>query len=292
MSPERRGVALAILSAAGFGTLAIFGRVAEAAGLSIPTLLAYRFTLAVPMVWGYLGWRGRLRVLHGRRLGVALALGALGYAAMSGLFLWGVSLLNAGLAGILLYTYPAMVVVIAAAVLDERVTVRTVAAVVVAMAGVALVSGAQPRWIDPLGIAVLLAAAVVYASYISVSRVVLDQVDAAVLTAHVIPAAGASFVAYGAVRGTLSLPTTVAQWGIVVGVAALATAIPILAFFSAVALIGASRTSVVSTFEPVFTVALGVAILGEPLTVATVVGGAAVVAGVLLVQSREAGGDA
>lgn len=292
MSPERRGVGLAILSAAGFGTLAIFGRVAEAAGLSIPTLLAYRFSLAVPMVWGYLGWRGRLRVLHGRRLGIALALGALGYAAMSGLFLWGVALLNAGLAGILLYTYPAIVVVIAAAVLDERVTARTVAAVIVAMAGVALVSGAQPRGIDPLGVAVLLVAAVVYASYISVSRVVLDQVDAAVLTAHVIPAAGASFITYGAVRGTLSLPTTPAQGGIIVGVAAIATAIPILAFFSAVALIGASRTSVVSTFEPVFTVALGVALLGEPLTVATVAGGIAVLAGVILVQSSGTERDA
>lgn len=291
MSARRRGVGLAIVSAAGFATLAIFGRLAEAAGLSIPTLLAFRFWLAVPMVWGYLAWRGRLRILHGRRLGVALGLGALGYAAMSGLFLWGVSLLNAGLAGILLYTYPAMVVVIAATVLDETVTARTVVAVVVAIAGVTLVSGAQPRGIDPLGVVVVLSAAAVYATYISVSRVALDQIDAAVLTAHVIPAAGASFLAYGTVTGTLAVPTTTVQWGVVFGVASLATAIPILAFFSAVALIGASKTSIVSTFEPVFTVALGAALLAEPLTTATVVGGLAVVAGVVLVQTEDGQAD-
>jgi drug/metabolite transporter (DMT)-like permease len=286
MSTARRGVGLAVLSAAGFGTLAIFGRLAELVGLSIPTLLAFRFALAVPLVWGYLAWRGRLRVLQGRQLVIAVALGAVGYAAMSGLFLWGVALTNAGLAGILLYTYPAIVVVIAVLFLDEHVTRRTVVAVLVALAGVALVSGAQPRGIDPLGVAVLLVAAVVYATYISVSRIVLDDIDAATLTAHVIPAAALSFVAYGTVTETLVVPTAPAQWGVILGIATLATAVPILAFFSAIAIIGASRTSIVSTFEPVFTVALGVALLGEPLTPATVVGGLAVVAGVLLVQTE------
>ena len=287
MSPERRGIALAILSAAGFGTLAIFGRLAEAVGLSIPTLLAYRFSFAVPMVWGYLVWRGRYRVLAGRQLAIAFALGAFGYAAMSGLFLWGVALTNAGLAGILLYTYPAFVVVLAALFLDERVTARTAIAVVVALAGVALVSGAQPRGVEPLGVAVLLLAAAVYATYIAVSRVVLHQIDAATLTAHVIPAAAAAFLAYGGAAGTLALPAGPAQWGVVLGISLLATAIPILSFFAAVALIGASRTSVVSTFEPVFTVVLGVALLGEPLTPATVVGGLAVLAGVLIVQAED-----
>ncbi|MFW5938211.1 MAG: DMT family transporter [Halanaeroarchaeum sp.] len=288
MATSRRGVGLAALSAAGFGTLAIFGRFAEAAGLTIPTLLAFRFALAVPLVWAYLAWRGRLRVLHGRRLAIAFLLGAFGYAAMSGLFLWGVSLTNAGLAGILLYTYPAIVVVIAGLFLDERVTRKTVVAVVLALAGVTLVSGAQPRGIDPLGVAILLFAAVVYAAYISVSRVVLDEIDAATLTAHVIPAAAGAFVVYGTVTGTLAVPTTPTQWGVILGVASLATAVPILAFFSAVAIIGASRTSVVSTFEPVFTVALGVVLLGEPLTTATILGGLAVLAGVVLVQVDDA----
>jgi len=151
---------------------------------------------------------------------------------------------------------------------------------------VALVSGAQPDGIDPLGVGVLLFAAVVYAGYITVSRVVLDEIDAATLTAHVVPAAALTFVGFGLVRGSLFVPTTGVQWGVVVGVAIVATAVPILAFFTAIASIGASRTSVVSTFEPVFTVALGALLLGEVVTLATVVGGAAVLAGVVLVQSE------
>lgn len=286
MTSERRGVGYAVLSAAGFGTLAIFGRLAESAGLPIPTLLAFRFALAAPVVWGLLLWQGRLELLRGRHLLTALALGAGGYAAMSGLFLWGVSLTNAGLAGILLYVYPAIVVVIAATVLDERVTRRTVVALVLAIVGVALVSGAQPHGIDPLGVGVVLFAAVVYAGYITVSRVVLAEIDAATLTAHVVPAAALTFLGFGLVRGSLFVPTTRVQWAVVAGIAVVATVVPILSFFTALATIGASRTSVVSTFEPVFTVALGALLLGEVVTPATVVGGAAVLVGVVLVQSE------
>lgn len=203
---------------------------------------------------------------------------------MSGLFLWGVERTNAGLAGILLYTYPAFVLVLAVVFLDERITRNTVVAVVLSLAGVTLVSGGQPAGIDPLGVAILLSAAVVYAGYITVSRVVLDEIDPATLTAHVVPAAAVSFFAYGLLSGRLAVPTTLDQWGIVGGVALVARAVPILAFFGAIASIGASRSSVVSTFEPVFTVALGAALLGEAVTAATVAGGLAVLAGVVLVE--------
>lgn len=286
MDARQRGVAFAVLSAAGFGTLAIFGRFAARAGIPIQTLLAYRFLLAAPLVWALLSWRGRLRLLRGRPLALALALGVVGYAAMSGLFLWGVELTSAGLAGILLYVYPAIVLVFAVSFLDERVTRRTVLAVAVALVGVAFVSGGQPTGVNPLGVGVLLLAAVVYAAYITLSRVVLDEIEATTLTAYVIPGAGLTFLAYSLASGQARVPATPTQWGIVAGIAVLATAVPILSFFLAIEAIGASRTSVVSTFEPVFTVALGALLLGEAVTPATVVGGVAVLAGVVLVESE------
>lgn len=286
MDERQRGVAFAVLSAAGFGTLAIFGRFAARAGIPIQTLLAYRFLLATPLVWGLLSWRGRLRFLRGRPLALALALGVVGYAAMSGLFLWGVELTTAGLAGILLYVYPAIVLAFAVAFLDERVTRQTVLAVAVALVGVVLVSGGQPSGVNPLGVGVLLLAAVVYAAYITLSRVVLDEIDATTLTAHVIPGAGVTFLASSLASGQARVPATPGQWGIVAGIAVLSTAVPILSFFLAIEAIGASRTSVVSTFEPVFTVALGALLLGEAVTPATVAGGLAVLAGVVLVESE------
>jgi drug/metabolite transporter (DMT)-like permease len=284
---DRAGTALVLVSAAGFGTLGIFGELAAAAGLSIPTVLAFRFLLATVIVWVVLAGRGEFRRLHGRALVVGLALGAVGYAAMSGLYFWGLTFMTAGLVGIVLYTYPVFVVAVAVLGLGERVTRRTVAALGAALAGVALVTGADPAGADPRGIAVVLTAALVYAGYITASRSALVTVDPQVLTAHVLPAAAVAYLGFGTATGRLHVPTTLYEWELVVAIAVVATALPIFTFFAGLRRIGASRASIVSTAEPVVTLLLGAAVLDEPITPVTVVGGALVLGGVLLVQIDE-----
>ncbi len=281
---DRVGILLVVVSAIGFGTLGILGKLAAEAGLSIPTVLFFRFLLASALVWAGLAVRGRLRRFSGRDLFVSLGLGAFGYALMSGLYFWGLSFMSAGLVGILLYTYPVFVVVLSALVLDERVTRQTASALVLALTGVALITGGDPAGADPRGIIVVLGAAVVYASYITLSRVALDTVPADQLTAHVLPAAACAYFVFGSAAGTLSVPGTISAWSIVVTIAVLATAIPIFTFFAGIDRIGASRASIVSTVEPVVTLLLGAAILYEPITLVTVGGGGLVLGGVLLVQ--------
>ncbi|PSQ45220.1 EamA family transporter [Halobacteriales archaeon SW_6_65_15] len=281
---DRVGTPLVLVSAAGFGTLGVLGELAAAEGLSIPTVLTFRFVLAALVVWAILGARGELRRLRGRPL-VGFALGALGYAAMSGLFFWGLTFMTAGLVGIVLSTYPVFVVAAATVGLGERVTRRTVAALGAALAGVALVTGADPAGADPRGIAVVLAAALVYAGYITVSRSALTTVDPQVLTAHVLPAAAVAYLAVGTATGQLRIPATVYEWELEVAIAVVATALPIFTFFAGLRRIGASRASIVSTVEPVVTLLLGAAVLDEPITPVTMVGGALVLGGVLLVQT-------
>ncbi|WP_135851129.1 DMT family transporter [Halorussus salinus] len=282
---DRLGTALVLVSAAGFGTLGVLGELAATAGLSIPTVLSFRFLLATAVVWLVLGARGQFRLLRGRSLAVGVALGAVGYATMSGLFFWGLEFMTAGLVGILLYTYPVFVVAAAALRLDEPVTRRTVGALGAALAGVALVTGADPAGADPRGIAIVLGAAVVYAGYITASRSALATVDPQVLTAHVLPGAAATYLAFGTATGRLAAPATDYEWALVVAIAVVATAVPIFTFFAGLERIGASRASIVSTAEPVVTLLLGAAVLHEPITPLTVVGGALVLGGVLLVQT-------
>lgn len=289
MQASTRGVLLAIVSAASFGTLAIFGRLATLAGMELPALLAFRFLLATPFIWIPLSLTGRLELLRGRDLVIAVGLGAVGYASMSFLFLTGVNLTGAGLGAIILYIYPAIVVVLAAVFLDEPITRVTILAVAVSLAGVVLVTMGQPMQIDPRGVGIVLLGAIVYAGYITLSRTLLTRIDASVLTAHVVPAASLTFLLHGAMTGSMAIPATTEQWWIVLGIAVLATAIPIVSFFAAVAIIGAGRTSIVSTFEPVATVVLGALLLGETITPTSIAGGVAVLTGVVLVQWERTG---
>ena len=283
-SREFVGVGLVLVSAAGFGTLGIFGIYAQRADLTIPTVLAYRFALAAVLVWALLAWRGRLEPLRERSLAIALGLGAFGYATMSGLYFVGLEFMTAGLVAIVLYTYPAFVVVLAVATIGERVRVLTIVALCLSLGGVALVVGANPAGASTAGVLVVLCAALAYALYITVSRELLVTVDPLVLTAHVLPAAGVTFVVVGAATGDLQVPSAPSAWAILLGIAVLATALPVVAFFAGIERIGASRTGIVSTAEPAVTVVLGAVLLAEPVTLATVAGGALILAGVVAIQ--------
>lgn len=277
-------MALVFLSAVCFGTMGIFGVFAFRAGLDIPTVLTYRFALASLVIWPVLGALGHRTLLTGRHLAYAIALGAFGYATMNALFFLGLEFLTAGLAAIVLYTYPAFVVVLAVLTVGERVTRLTVGALALALAGVGLISGADPAGADPVGVAVVVGAALAYALYITAARVVLTRVDPLVLTAHVLPAAAGAVVVYGTATGGVAVPRGTTEWGILVGIATVSTAIPVLAFFAGLERIGASRASIVSTVEPAVTVFLGAALLAEPVTPVTVVGGALILAGVVLLE--------
>jgi drug/metabolite transporter (DMT)-like permease len=64
-----------------------------------------------------------------------------------------------------------------------------------------------------------------------------------------------------------------------------ASAIAIQAFYGGVRRIGGARASLISTVEPVYTIAIATLLFGEVLTPVQLLGGALVIAGVLLAES-------
>lgn len=283
MNRETVGVVMVLLAAVGFGTLAIFGKFAEDAGLNTTTLLAFRFLIGTAALWVGLAAVGRARLLTGRDLRVALSLGVL-YAAFSGFFFWALLYIPAGIAGVLFFTYPAGVYLLSVTFLDETISGRKLVALVCAFAGVALVAGGDPTGIDLVGVVLVLVAAVGYAGYITGNRAAVGSIDADVLAGTALVATTVSTLAFGAVSGRLVVPTGVDQWVPVLGTAVLGTAAPLLLYVSGLDRIEASRAAITSSLEPVVTVVLGILVLDEAFTLSLVAGGLLVLAGMVTVQ--------
>lgn len=112
----------------------------------------------------------------------------------------------------------------------------------------------------------------------------LVTIDPIVLTAYVLPAAGVSFIIIGTATGELVAPTTPLAWTILLCIAVFATAVPVVAFFTGLKYIGASRAGIISTVEPPVTVALGAVLFAEPVTTVTVIGGAMILTGVIVLE--------
>jgi drug/metabolite transporter (DMT)-like permease len=280
---NRVGLGLCLVSAAGFGSLAVFGKQAYAGGLGVAGVLAIRFLVAAPLLVGLalaarrslrVGWPVALRLL---------GLGGIGYAIQATLFFNALTRISAGLAGLLLYLYPALVTAGAVALGRSRLDRATVAGLALSLAGIVLVLGLPGERLDAVGVALGLASAGWYTCYILVGEYLLRGVDPLAASAYVATGAACTFLAGVAVLGGLAPEGAAAGAYAAAGaMAVVGTALAIATFLAGMARVGSSWASIASSFEPVFTVALGVAVLGDPLGPGKVAGGLLVVAGAVV----------
>ncbi len=79
---------------------------------------------------------------------------------------------------------------------------------------------------------------------------------------------------------------SVEAWGIIAALTIVSTVLPSVFFLMGLIRLGPVRTAIVSTVEPFLTALLGVVVLGQALTMTTLLGGALIIAAVVLLQFR------
>lgn len=284
------GVLLIALSASAFGAMAIFARFAYAAGADVYGLLAVRFVLAAIAMGVVLRVRG-IGLPPLRRVLALAAMGGIGYVSQSYCFFSALNHAQASLVALLLYLYPLFVTILAAIFLKEKLTTAAVIALVLCSVGAGLTVGGGQG--SPLGIALGLAAAVIYSVYIVVGARVTAGVNAIATTTVICTAAAVVYVAIGILRSSAGVPpqfpSTAGGWLALLAIALVSTVLAILTFFAGLQRLGAAKASMLSTLEPVVTVLLAAALLGEQIGMAQAVGGGLILLGVLWLTRRASG---
>jgi len=115
------GIFLITISAASFGTLAIFGRFLYADGMDTFTVLFLRFGIAASIMTLILLLR-KQPFPRGRILLQLVGMGALGYVGQSFSYLSAIKYASAGLVALLLYLYPMFVFILSIIFLHEKAT--------------------------------------------------------------------------------------------------------------------------------------------------------------------------
>lgn len=289
------GPALVLLSAACFGAMAVFGKLAFAAGVPTDALVLIRFAAAALLLGALLLLRPALRRQEGARdaravwpaVLIALGLGAFGYAVQASLYFMALERLDAPLVALVLYTFPVMVTVGAVLLGRERLTAARVVALVTASLGTTLVlAGAGGLGFDTVGVLLAFGAAVTYTVYILVADTVLHRLPPVVLTTLVMTGAAAALGIRSLVTGGVVVSFDAAGWFWIACIVVVSTVTAVLAFFAGLKRTGASTTSILSTFEPVVSAALAAAVLGEMLSPVQIVGAVLVLGAAVIVQLR------
>lgn len=281
------GVLLIMVSAASFGAMPIFARVAYSSGADPITVLFLRFSLATLLMTVVMRGKG-LSFPRGRNLITLLLMGGVGYVGQSFCYFTALTMVSAGLVALLLYLYPAFVTILSAVFHRQSVTRLKIAALVLSTAGTFLTIGLEGGGRVP-GILLGVAAPVIYSIYIIVGSRVIPRAGTLASSATVMAAAAVVFGGLVAFRGP-EFPTTWTGWTAVSAIALISTVLAIVTFFGGLRRIDAANASIISTFEPVVTVILAFLFLAEAITPARVTGGMMIIlAVVLLARQRDTG---
>jgi drug/metabolite transporter (DMT)-like permease len=285
MSGRRSGVFWIVLSAAGFGAMAIFAKLAYRDGVSLSTMLLLRFAIAGVLL-AALGTAMRMRWPHGRDLLRLVAMGAIGYVGQAYCYFSALQYASAGLVALLLYLYPAIVTVLSALLFGRRIGMGRMVAVAVALVGTALAVGFDLRS-ETIGIVLGISGAVIYSAYILVGEGVMTRVGPMPAATVVMLSAAAVYGVAGGYQG-LALPQSSTGWAAVLAIAIFSTLVAILGFFKGLEKLGAADASTLSTLEPLITLGLAAFVLGETVTLLQLVGGGLILAAVIYLARKPA----
>lgn len=273
--PRRRrtaGVLLALTSAGSFGVMPVLTKIVYEDGAEPVGVLAVRFTLAAALLLALARVRGEA-LPRGRPLVALAALGGIGYVTQALCYFFALERISAGLTSLLLYFYPALVVLLGALLLRDRPRPLAVGCVAVATLGTVLTVGPVGRG-QVVGVLLGLASALLYALFVlGNSRVKGVPPFASAATA--ITAGAVSYDLLALVTRP-RFPEAPSAWLALVGIAVFGTVVAVSAFFAALALLGPADTAVVSTVEPVVAIAVAGLVLGERLSPLQLAGGAVV----------------
>ena len=277
------GILLIVISAASFGTLAIFGRFLYADGLDTFTMLFLRFGFAA-LIMAFILILRKEPLPRGKILLQLVGMGALGYVGQSFSFLSAIQYASAGLVALLLYLYPMFVFILSVIVLREQVTWVKVAAILLALTGTALT--VDPAGGQLTGILLAILSAVIYSIYIIVGTNVMKHVSA-VQSSFVIFASAAIMYGMLTAVNAAHFPATNSGWLGIAGIVLVATVIPVVTFLAGLERIGPTNAAMLSTLEPVVTVLLAGLLFGERLAAITILGGSLILVAVILLTRSE-----
>ena len=273
----------AISGSALVGLMPLSARLLYATGLDAPSMLFWRFALALAA----LGVIARLRGLPLRREWRAGAwrvslLGATLGAAQTLCFWESIKTLDTSIAELLFYTYPAVTLALDRVVSKEPIQPLAVFCIAAILLGAGLITapGVRAGALDIGGLLWAAPAPLIYAAYLAINVRLLRRhaplVGAASLFAGQLPTFGLIALAAG-----FDVPASTTAWLLIAFIGLGPGALWMLLFTYSVPRLGASGFAILANAELITVVAIGVVVLDEPVTAARAAGGLLILAGIV-----------
>ncbi len=283
-----KGIAYALISSSTFGLIPLFSIPVLASGaMGVPSLLFYRFAFATAAIAvAGLALKRNFKI----KPAVLVKISVLGifYASTSMGLTMSYQYISSGAATTIHFLYPILVTAIMIAFFGEKASRTLIAASVLSIIGVALLSQGEGEGVEPKGLLLVLMTVVTYATYIvGVNKSGVESTDPVILTFYVFVASTALFAAYAwGTGGTIEPIKDCTTMCHIVLLALLPTVISDFTLILAIKYVGSTVTAILGSMEPLTAVLVGVFYFSESFSIKTAAGLALVLFAVTMVVRR------
>lgn len=289
MTPFIKGSILILISAMGYGLMPLFSRVAYAEGVSVNTLLFYRFLMASILLWVMYYFSGPKTIVPLKHKLYIGALGAVGYFLPSVTLFLAYERLHSSVATLILFVHPIFVVFFETLLFKTKLTLSKGISVLLTVVGLWIVLAKPDIKIDTLGLLLSFAAAITYSIYcLGLYEKRTQKTNTLYVTAFVLSTCCLmNFVSLLPNPTNFYLPNFNAFYA-VLALAFVGTLIPAIAFNAGLKLVGPGSATIISTTEPIIVALAGTFILKEIFTPKLLIGGLIILVAITLIQFQPA----
>ena len=265
---SRRGWVLFIMMSVIWGVPYLLIKVADG-GVAVPVLVFARVAIGAAVLLPIAIRRGQIRVLASHWRWLAL------FAAVEIMVPWALLSdaerhLSSSLTGLLIAVTPIIGLVLARLTGgQEQLTVLRWVGLLAGLAGVALLAGPHLEGGGAWPIAEVMLVALCYATGPLIANRKLGELPGLGMTAVCLAGAALVYVTPAALTWPSRMPSA-AVLASLAGLGVVCTALAFVLFFRLIAEVGPARATVITYVNPAVAVALGVSVLGEPLTPAII----------------------
>lgn len=252
------------------------------------TRTSFSLLVLLPMLVGRQGWQ-RIK-LPRPDLIQCLVLGMLGVAASNYFYYVAIQKTSVAIAIILQYTAPVWVLLYVVARGQQKLSLQKVAAVGVALAGIALTIGimgaktASPLRLDSYGFLAAMLASFSFAFYNVGGHRILARYDRWRVLAWTLIAASVFWLLVNPPWRVLAAHYAPAQWGFLFVFSMISVLGSFSLYFLGLQYLEPTRAIIASCLEPVFSILLAAALLGESLRPIQTLGIVLVLSAIVIVQ--------
>ena len=287
MNTRSKGLLATMISAVFFGFIPLFVKTICAGGGNSVSAAFYRFFLSVPILYIYLKAQGiSMRVTRTEFAKIAL-ITIFGYGGTAVLLFSSYNFIPSGMSTTIHFMYPVFTILGCMIFFKEKVSPLKLLCVALCFGGILLFYNGESGG-SVLGMALSFLSGVTYAFYtIYLEKSGLQKMENLKLIFYMNTVAAAMILVMALLTAQFTLRLTPLAWGTAVFFATATSLIGVLGYQIGVKCIGPQNAAILSTFEPITSVIVGVLVYREAFSARTLLGCLCVLSAVVIVAKMK-----